>query len=270
MTQDEDLTVGRTAELVGVSVRTLHHFDEIGLVVPGGRSPAGDRLYGAGDIARLQQVLVYREIGIPLARIAPLLDDPDADPLAHLRRQRTLLAERITHLTATARTVDAMIERITPMDESTALPALDAEQQARLFGPAWDPEWMQEAQDRWGGTPAATETAERSRRRTTAEWEELAAATDQLHRDLAAAMTAGVRPGDDEASALAARHRDWIGVHYPCGHGRQVILARMYTEDPRFTATYDAHAPGLAAWLREVIEEDARAHGVDLDTASWD
>lgn len=73
-----------------------------------------------GDIARPQQVLVHREIGIPLARIAPLLDDPDADPLAHLRRQSTLLPERITRLTATARTVDAVIERIALMNESAA------------------------------------------------------------------------------------------------------------------------------------------------------
>jgi len=83
-----ELTVGQVAGLVGVSVRTLHHWDEIGLVVPSARSWAGYRLYGPDDVARIHRVLVYRETGMPLAEVARILDDPDVDATAHRRARR--------------------------------------------------------------------------------------------------------------------------------------------------------------------------------------
>src|SRR5699024_5539936 len=131
-TQHEDLTVGRVAELVGVSVRTLHHWDAIGLVRPGGRSWAGYRLYDAADVARIHRVLVYRELGLALAEIGRILDDPSVDPREHLRRQKDQLAERIRRLERTARAVDEMIER-TDMAAQNSTP-LSPEEQARIFG----------------------------------------------------------------------------------------------------------------------------------------
>jgi DNA-binding transcriptional MerR regulator len=82
------LTVGQLAERFGVSVRTLHHYDEIGLLAPSGRSVADYRLYTEADVVRLQQVVVYRRLGFALKAIGLLLDDPDADVEQHLRRQR--------------------------------------------------------------------------------------------------------------------------------------------------------------------------------------
>src|ERR1700761_4832409 len=89
---EEHLTVGRAAALAGVTVRTLHHYDEIGLVRPSARTAAGYRAYSAGDVARLRQVLAYRWLGFGLREIADLVDDPAADAVAHLRRLRALLA----------------------------------------------------------------------------------------------------------------------------------------------------------------------------------
>src|SRR5699024_3086900 len=86
---------------------------------------------------------------------------------------------------------------------------------------------------------------------------------------LADALARGVAPGSEEAGRLAERHRATISRHYECTRSMQVVLARMYTEDPRFAAHYDQRAEGLAAWLRAVIEEDARAHGIDPETAGW-
>ncbi|WP_433857571.1 MerR family transcriptional regulator [Streptomyces kronopolitis] len=82
--------VGQVAGLAGITVRTLHHYDEIGLLPPGERSPAGHRRYGEDDLDRLQQILFYRELGFPLDEVAVLLDDPDADPQDHLRRRHDL------------------------------------------------------------------------------------------------------------------------------------------------------------------------------------
>ncbi len=91
---EEHWTVGRVAELAGVSVRTLHHYDRIGLVRPSARTPAGYRAYRAGDMERLREVLAYRRLGFGLREVAELVDDPSADALAHLRRLRGLLRER--------------------------------------------------------------------------------------------------------------------------------------------------------------------------------
>src|SRR6201996_6984013 len=88
---EEHLTVGRVAELAGVTVRTLHHYDEIGLVRPSARTAAGYRAYSAGDVERLRQVLAYRRLGFRLREIAALVDDPGTDAAAHLRRLRGLL-----------------------------------------------------------------------------------------------------------------------------------------------------------------------------------
>lgn len=142
----DGLTVGRTARLVGVSVRTLHHWDEIGLVRPSTRSWAGYRLYDTDDVARIHQVLVYRETGMSLAEIARVLDSPDVDPRAHLARQRELLTDCIAHLTRMLRAVDTMMEET--MNETD----LTAARRASIFGTDWGEQWREEAEERWGGT----------------------------------------------------------------------------------------------------------------------
>ncbi|APX32705.1 MerR family transcriptional regulator [Brachybacterium sp. P6-10-X1] len=268
-TGHDDLTVGRVADLVGVSVRTLHHWDGIGLVRPGGRSWSGYRLYDADDIARIHRVLVYRELGLALAQIGRILDDPGVDPREHLLRQRTLLQERIRRLEKTATAVDEMIER-TDMTTDETTTSLSPEEQARIFGTDWDPAYQDEARERWGGTDAWKQSAARTRDRDAQQWQEIKDEIDALEADLAAALARGVEPGGEDANALAERHRASIARHYDCSLSQQVVLGRTYTEDPRFAAHYDQRAEGLAAWLRRVIEENARAHGVDPETATWE
>ena len=268
-TKHEDLTVGRVADLVGVSVRTLHHWDGIGLVRPSGRSGSEYRLYDSGDVARLHRVLVYRELGLALAQIGEILDDPSVDPREHLQRQRTLLRERIRRLEKTARAVETMIERTT-MDEKDTTTGLSPQQQARIFGTDWDPAYQDEARERWGGTDAWAQSASRTREWGAEDWQQIKDELDEVETALAEALGRGVTPGSEEANSLAERHRGTISRHYDCSRSRQVVLARMYTEDPRFAAHYDQRAAGLAVWLRAVIEQNARSHGIDPETASWE
>lgn len=267
-TVHEDLTVGRVADLVGVSVRTLHHWDAIGLVRPSGRSWSRYRLYDAEDVARIHRVLVYRELGLALAQIGEILDDPSVDPREHLQRQRTLLEERIRRLERTARAVDEMIER-TDMTHENGI-RLSAEEQARIFGADWDPAYQDEARERWGGTEAWKQSAARTREWGPEQWQQVKDELETVESALADALARGIAPGSEEANALAERHRATIARHYDCTRSMQVVLARMYTVDPRFAAHYDERAEGLAAWLRAVIEENARAHGVDPQTAAWE
>src|SRR5437660_6416646 len=103
-------SVGQVARLAAVSVRTLHHYHEIGLLAPSGQTPAGYRRYSADDLERLQRVLFYRELGFPLEQIVTLLDDPAIDAQAHLRRQHDLLVARIGRLYAMATAVERAME----------------------------------------------------------------------------------------------------------------------------------------------------------------
>jgi DNA-binding transcriptional MerR regulator len=120
---EEHLTVGRVAELAGVSVRTLHHYDEIGLVQPSARSAAGYRAYAAGDVERLREVLAYRRLGFGLREIADLVDDPAVDAVAHLRRLRGLLLDQRDRAGAMVAAIDRELEaramgiRTTPEDQ---------------------------------------------------------------------------------------------------------------------------------------------------------
>ncbi|MFI6503331.1 MerR family transcriptional regulator [Nonomuraea typhae] len=264
MTTEDGLTVGQAAALVGISVRTLHHWDAIGLVRPGGRTWGGHRMYAGEDVARIHRVLVYRELGLPLAEIGRMLDDPAADPRAHLRRQRSLLTERIAGLQDMVGAVDRMLAaaesgiRLTP------------EEQAEIFGSRWQPSWPGEARERWGENAQWKQYAERAAARSRADWEEVAAEADALLAALAAAKRRGVAPGSDEAAELAERHRASISRHFDCTHAMHACLGRGFLADPGVTEFYDGAEPGLAAWLREAIFANARAHGVDPDTATWE
>src|SRR4051794_21480549 len=90
-------TVGQVADEFGVTVRTLHHYDEIGLVRPR-RTASGYRIYSGDDLERLRHIVVYRRLGFPLEDIGPLLDDPRADVEAHLRRQRAAVMSRLDEM----------------------------------------------------------------------------------------------------------------------------------------------------------------------------
>ncbi|CAM5526784.1 HTH-type transcriptional activator TipA OS=Streptomyces fumanus OX=67302 GN=tipA PE=4 SV=1 [Streptomyces fumanus] len=146
-------SVGQVAGFAGVTVRTLHHYDEIGLLVPGERSRAGHRRYRDADLDRLQQILFYRELGFPLDEVAVLLDDPDADPRAHLRRQHELLTARIERLRKMAAAVEqAMEARRMGID-------LTPEERFEVFGEKDPEQYAEEAEARWGGTEAYAESA---------------------------------------------------------------------------------------------------------------
>ena len=259
------LTVGETARRVGVSIRTLHHWDEIGLVVPAARTWGGYRLYAREDIARLQRVLIYRELGFPLAEIRDLIDDPAVDEQAHLAEQRTLPAGRIARLQQMVCAVDTMMENHAMSTELTA------EQKAAAFGSQWDDRYAAEAEERWGGTD---DWVHAQRVKATMSPGDFAAARtemEEIDEELARAMRDGIAPGSERANALAELHRERaIGRWFPVTHAKHVLIARGYTDDPRFTAHDDAREPGLAAWLRAVIEANARARGVDVEHAAWE
>ncbi|MFD7552101.1 MerR family transcriptional regulator [Streptomyces sp. NPDC059578] len=262
-TDTDGLTVGQVSTRLGVTVRALHHWDEIGLARPSLRTAAGYRLYTAGDLERLHRIVVYREIGLGLDRIRAVLDDPTADVPGALRAQRTQVAERIDRL----QRLSAGLGRMIDAHERGLL--LTTEQQAELFGPRWNPDWPVEARQRYGDTTQWLQYAERSAARGPEEWQVIADAGAGLDRALGEAMDAGVAPGSPEAHQLVDRHREVFASYFPLTRQMQVCLGRRYEADPAFAAHYDGIRPGLATWFRRIVDASARAHGIDPDTATW-
>ncbi|EYT80277.1 MerR family transcriptional regulator [Streptomyces sp. NPDC003703] len=248
-------TVGQVAGFAGVTVRTLHHYDDIGLLVPGGRSHAGHRRYDDADLDRLQRILFYRELGFPLDEVAALLDDPDADPRAHLRRQYELLTARIDKLQRMAAAVEqAMEARRMGID-------LTPEERFEVFGDKDPEQYAEETEQRWGGTEAYAESRRRAARYTKEDWKRIKAEADAWEERYTALAAAGEPPAGPAAMDLAEEHRRHIGTwFFTCPYEMHRCLAEMYVADERFTAYYDAMRPGLAEHLKEAILANAARH----------
>jgi DNA-binding transcriptional MerR regulator len=241
-------TVGAVATLTGVSVRTLHHYDHIGLVVPGVRTPAGYRGYTDADIERLHLVLVYRAVGLPLDEIRTLLDDADADVVAHLARQHALLSEKADRLNYTIKAVEEL------MSAHRRGIQLSAEEQVEIFGAgAFSKDYADEAEQRWGDTDAWAQSQQRTAGLTKDDWIRIKAEGDAPRAALAEAKRAGVAPGSPRADELAAQHRTSIEQFYDCGDEMHRCLVEMYLTDERFTRYYDDLEPGLAQFLHDIV-----------------
>jgi MerR family transcriptional regulator, thiopeptide resistance regulator len=241
-------TVGTVAALTGVSVRTLHHYDHIGLVVPSIRTPAGYRGYTDADIERLHFVLVYRSVGMPLEEIRALLDDSSADVLKHLQHQRDVLLEQAERLQQTIKAVEEL------MDAHREGIQLTAEEQVEIFGTtAFSEEYAVEAEERWGETGAWKQSQQRVSQFSKEDWIAIKAEGDALLADLAQAMRDGVEPGSPEGNELAARHRASIERFYDCGDEMHRNLVEMYLADERFTRYYDDVEPGLAQFVHDIV-----------------
>lgn len=241
-------TVGAVAALTGVSVRTLHHYDHIGLVVPSVRTGAGYRGYTDADIERLHLVLVYRSVGLPLEQIRTVLDDADADVLEHLRRQHEVLLEQADRLQHTIKAVEEL------MSAHRSGIQLTAHEQAEIFGTtAFGAEYATEAEERWGETDAWKQSQQRVSKLDKQDWIDIKAEGDALLQALAEAKRSGVAPGSAHADALAARHRASIDRFYDVDDEMHTHLAQMYLADERFTRYYDDVEPGLARYVHDII-----------------
>ena len=258
------MTVGEVSTLLGVSVRALHHWDESGLVHPSRRSDAGYRLYCETDIMRIQQVLVYRQTGMSLADIKEVLDEPGADAVTHLRRQRELLQGQVSHLQQMLLSIDTIL------DMQQLGGRLSLAETVEIWGTDWDPVYLAEAQAKWGDTEEWAESARRKARMTRADGEQAHSETVALETALAEAMHSGVEPGSPEANALARWHRKDLNRWFEVSTSKQVVIARSYVADERYARYYDKRAPGLAAWVKDVIDAGARSEGVEPATATWE
>lgn len=246
------LTVSEVSRLSGASVRALHHYDEIGLLVPSGRTAAGYRLYDRDDLARLQEILLFRELEIPLDDIATLLSGGAFDRRAALELQREMLLQKAVRTEALIASVERAINA-----ERTGV-RMTKEEMFEVFGDFDPTQYEDEVQERWGETDAYKESARRTARYTKADWDRFKAESEQIGTDTARLMDEGVPAHDPRAMDLAEQARLQIDTwFYPCSHEMHVNLAEMYIADPRFTATYEKIHEGMARYWHDAILANA-------------
>jgi DNA-binding transcriptional MerR regulator len=197
-------------------------------------------------------VLVYRELGFPLEEVATLLDDPDADPAAHLRRQHRLLRERLER-------TQAMVAAVEKEMEARQMGiSLTPEERFELFGNGFSDEYQAEAEERWGDTEAWAQSQRRTSAYTKADWVRIKEETDDVEHRFAAALRDGVPADSAAAMDLAEEHRQHISRwFYDCPPEMHAGLGRMYVEDERFTAHYEEVAPGLAQYVSTAVQANA-------------
>ncbi len=250
------LTIGRVAALTGLTVRALHHYDDIGLVSPSMRSAAGYRLYTDDDLRRLQQVLLFRELGLTLEIVRGLIDAPPERRRAALVEQRAALHSRLRHGESVLKAVDATLQTL---DGDTIM---QTEHLFDGFDTFHNGEYAEEARQRWGDGDAWKTSQARARGYSKDDWARIQAEADAITHTFIEAMQRGEAADSETAMALAESHREHIDRHhYPCDHPMHANVAAMYTADPRFQAHYDRQADGLAAYIEAAVRANAARHG---------
>ncbi len=250
--------IGEVAELAKVSIRLLRHYDQIGLLVPSGRSEAGYRLYSREDLQRLQQILFYRTLEFPLEEILKLMTSPAFDRHAALLQQRELIGRRAQELGAVLDLIDKTIAEIDPTrgrEEQT----MSNKEMFEVF-PDMKQEYLDEARERWGNTDAWKQSAERSRKYTKADWERMKQEMGNVYGQLEKVFRAGKKPDSPEAIAAVDAIRLLIDRwHYNCSKEFHANLTAMTSSDERFVRNIDRNCPGLAAYMRDAAEANLAA-----------
>ena len=246
-----EYTINQLAKLAGVSTRTLRYYDQCGLLPPKTVRSNGYRIYGETEVNRLQQILFYRELGVELSEIGRILAEKDFDGLSALQSHLSALREKRARL---ERLIDNVQKSISAMKGETEM--TDKEKfegfKEKLISDN-EQKYGQEIRTKYG-----VETVDRSNAKlknmTKEQYGELEALTQELNNTLKAALEQG-DPGGELAQKACELHKKWLCFywdHYSKEAHRGV--AQMYVDDPRFTAYYDAIAPGCAVFLRDAVQ----------------
>jgi MerR family transcriptional regulator, thiopeptide resistance regulator len=245
-------TVKQVTKLSGVSVRALHHYDEIDLLKPAYVGANGYRYYGRDELLRLQQILLHRELGFPLDEIRQVLSAPNFDRVAALRTHRERLMEKVRRYRRLVRTLDATLAALegdTDMNDKAMYRGFSPEKQAQHEA------WLVA---RFGGNVQARIEQAKTRIKgwSAAEFDQHLAEVERIEVALAKAHTTGAPANSDEVAALIRRLHHWVGRGWnePPSRERFIGLAAMYQEHPDFRARYESRAPGLTDYLAKAIK----------------
>ncbi len=250
------LTVKQVARISGVSVRALHHYDEIDLLKPASIGRNGYRYYGRDELLRLQQILLHRELDIPLGEIRAILDDPHFDQLTALRTQREKLAAEAKRYARLVRTIDRTIADLngeSAMRNAELYKGISADKQAEYEM------WLIE---KYGGDMPERIVTSRKKYESLSDAEK-AALNDELmeiETAWADAMKNGVPADSAVLDPLLRRHRDWVSAMWnkPCPPEAYAGLADLHLSHPDFVSRYEALGEGFSDYHAEAMHAYAR------------
>jgi len=238
-------TVKQLSKLAGVTPRTLHHYDEIGLLKPSRVGGNGYRYYGEESVLRLQQILFYRELGLPLEDIKKIMGRRDFDVLAALYSHKEALQKQVTRLNRLITTVDNTIHHLkgtTIMSEKGLFEGFSEEEQEKYAAEAekmYDPETVRESNRKWKSYSAAKK-------------ESILVEGNAIYTDMIAAMPRGA--GDPVVQAIVERWRKHMDYFWTPNLDQLQAIANGYNDDPRFKANFDKMHPQLAEFMREAVK----------------
>ena len=239
------LTVKQLSKLAGVTPRTLHHYDEIGLLKPARVGQNGYRYYGEESILRLQQILFYRELGLPLEDIKKIVGRRDFDVMGALRSHKEALQKQVDRLNRLIHTVDNTINHLKGqiiMSNKAYFEGFSEEEQERYAAEAeelYGAESVRASMNKWKAY-----SAEEKKR--------ILEEGSNNYTDMIAAMPKG--PDSPEAQAIVERWRKHMDYFWTPNLDQLLALANGYHDDPRFRATFDKMHPELAGFMKEAVQ----------------
>ena len=245
-------TVKQVAKLSGVSVRTLHHYDEVGLLKPADVGANGYRYYGKDELLRLQQILFHRELGFALEEIRQVLDAPGFDRMAALKAHRAKLAADARRYRQLVKTIDqtlAALEGATTMDDKAMYRGFPPQKQAEYE------DWLV---DRYGGEMRQRIDDGKAKVKGWSQdrFDASQAEIEAVETGVAKAMAEGLPPDSAAVMALMKRHHAWVGAFWPQPPTRAAYigLSGLYNDHPDFRARYEGRAPGLTEYLQTAMK----------------
>lgn len=238
-------TVKQLSRLAGVTPRTLHHYDAIDLLKPSRIGDNGYRYYGEESLLRLQQILFYRELDMPLDEIKQIMVRRDFDVLGALQSHKQALGQQVARLNRLIQTVDHTIDHLKgnqTMSDKAYFEGFSEEQQEKYALEAeqlYDPETVRESNRKWKAYPAAEKDAILTEGRA-------------IYTDMIAAMPKG--PGSKDVQEIVERWRRHIEYFWTPNEEQLLGLTDTYVDDPRFRANFDKMHPELAVFMREAVK----------------
>ncbi len=228
------------ADFTGVSVRTLHYYDEIGLLTPAFVDKiTGYRFYDEKSFLRMQEILFYRELDFSLKAIREILSSPNYDKNKALKEQKHLLMLKKERLERLISAIDG---------------AVKGENVMKAFDNSEFEKHKAEAKEKWGKTDAYKEHAERTKNYSKQKWNDLAAGMDNIMAEFSLCMKNGETPASEQAQHLVKMLQEHISAnYYHCTDQILAGLGQMYVADERFKRNIDKHADGTAAFICEAI-----------------
>jgi len=240
----EHWQIGELAARAGVSVRTLRHYDAIGLLQPNEIMPSGYRIYDETAMAKLEQILYFRELGFALEEIREMMTSPAYDAREAMKRQKALLQMK-------KQRIEAMISRLDEAIGGHGTPKTEVFDMSEIEKAK--KQYADETKARWGNTQAYAESEKRTAKYSKEDWQQIQSGMTQLFDAFAA-----VRDLDPEDARVQALVKDWqqyITDHfYACTDEILAGLGQMYVCDERFKANIDQSGEGTAACMSRAIE----------------